>query len=144
MAADSISRDTAGRLALAGLRVFVVDDDEDIRRALSAVLESEGATVTTFASSAAALSHLDQQRPDVMLVDLSMPIVNGFEFVQQLRLRSPERGGRVPAAALTGYISGEDRRRALGAGFQAFLNKPVEADELVETVRSVVREHYAS
>jgi CheY-like chemotaxis protein len=136
-------RPIASRPALAGVRVLVVDDNEDARAALQAVLEAEGAFVATASSSDAALTRLNQTLPDVMLVDISMPIVNGFELVEQLRRRPAARGGRVPAAALTGYISAEDRARALGAGFQAYLTKPVDPTDLIDIVRSLARERQA-
>ena len=124
---------------LTGLRVLVVDDNEDTRDLLRAVLESDGAVVSTAGSSAEALISLDHELPDVMLIDISMPRVNGFELVQLVRGRSAERGGQVPAVALTGYISAEDRARATDAGFQAYLTKPVDERALVDSVRLLGR-----
>ena len=74
-----------------------------------------------------------------MLVDIGMPVVNGFELVELLRGRPADRGGEVPVAALTGYISADDRERAVGAGFQAYLVKPVDPSELIATIRSLAR-----
>ena len=123
--------------ALQGLRILVVDDDEPARDVLRAVLSGEGALVFAVSSAAAAFEAIAQERPDVALVDLSMPIVNGFTFVEQLRLRSAEDGGQVPVAALTGYLSAEDRKRATRAGFQTYLVKPVDVDDLIAAVRSL-------
>jgi CheY-like chemotaxis protein len=128
---------SADRSPLAGIRVLVVDDNLDAREILEALLAAEGASVATFSSSAGALQYLDYVLPDVMLVDIGMPVVNGFELIQRLRQRPADQGGLVPAAALTGYISGEDRDRALATGFQAYLLKPVDPPVLVETVRSL-------
>jgi CheY-like chemotaxis protein len=129
----------AAKVPLKDVRVLVVDDNEEACEALKAVLEAEGASVSTSISAAAALDHVDHHLPDVMLVDIGMPVVNGFELVELLRNRPPARGGEVPIAALTGYVSSEDRERAVAAGFQAYLVKPVNPSELIETVRSLAR-----
>ena len=114
--------------------MLVVDDDRPAREVLQAVLEAAGAVVSTAGSGAAAWAEIDRSRPDVMIVDLSMPVVDGFTFVEQLRLRPAATGGLVPVAALTGYLSAEDRAHATRAGFQAYLVKPVEPTDLIETV----------
>lgn len=124
---------------LSGLRVLVVDDNDDTRDVLQAVLESDGAVVSTAGSSSAALTALDGALPDVMLVDIGMPVVNGFDLVRQIRARPADRGGVVPAIALTGYISAEDRARATEAGFQAYLTKPVDERALVDAMRLLGR-----
>jgi CheY-like chemotaxis protein len=125
---------------LDGLHVLVVDDNEDTRDVLQAVLEADGATVSTAQSSGAALLALDAWSPNVMLIDIGMPIMNGFELVQQIRRRPVDSGGQVPAVALTGYISAEDRARATEAGFQAYLTKPVDERALVDAVRLLGRQ----
>jgi CheY-like chemotaxis protein len=129
----------AAKVPLKDVRVLVVDDNGEACEALKAVLEAEGASVSTSSSAAAALDHVDQQLPDVMLVDIGMPVVNGFELVELLRSRPAGRGGEVPVAALTGYMSSADRDRAVAAGFQAYLVKPVNPSELIDTVRSLAR-----
>ena len=126
----------AAKVPLKDVRVLVVDDNGEACEALKAVLEAEGASVSTSSSAAAALDHVDQQLPDVMLVDIGMPVVNGFELVELLRSRPAGRGGEVPVAALTGYISADDRERAIDAGFQAYLVKPVDPAELIATIKS--------
>jgi CheY-like chemotaxis protein len=129
----------AVKVPLKDLRVLVVDDNEEAREVLKAVLEAEGASVSTSSSAAVALDQVDQHVPDVMLVDIGMPVVNGFQLVELLRSRPADRGGEVPVAALTGYMSGEDRERAVAAGFQAYLVKPVDPSELIDTVRSLAK-----
>jgi CheY-like chemotaxis protein len=129
----------ASRVPLKGVRVLVVDDSEEACEALKALLEAEGASVSVSSSAATALDHVDQHLPDVMLVDIGMPVVNGFELVELLRNRPAHRGGEVPVAALTGYMSTEDRKRAVDAGFQAYLVKPVNPSELIDTVKSLAR-----
>jgi CheY-like chemotaxis protein len=129
----------AARLPLTGISVLVVDDNDDAREVLRAVLEADGALVATSASSAEAFEYLDHALPSMMLIDISMPRVNGFELLELLRHRPKERGGCVPAAALTGYISSEDRARAKAAGFAAYLIKPVNAPELIKVVRELGR-----
>lgn len=129
----------AARLPLAGARVLIVDDNADAREILAIVLRAEGANVVTASSSAEAINYLDQALPDMMFVDISMPVVNGFELVRMLRLRPVERGGLVPAAALTGYLSADDQATATRVGFQAYLTKPVESKALVDTVKRLGR-----
>ena len=125
----------AARLPLEGLRLLVVDDEEAARDVLRAVLEAEGATVFAASSAEEALRRIDEWRPDAILADIGMPVVNGFRFVEQLRL-CPGVGETVPVAALTGYESEEDR--ALRVGFQAYLVKPVDPAELIHTIKTLV------
>ena len=127
----------AARLPLEGLRLLVVDDEEPAREVLRAVLEAEGASVFAASSADEAWRRIDEWRPDAMLVDIGMPVVNGFTFVEQLRTRS-DVGETIPVAALTGYVSEEDRARALRVGFQAYLVKPVDPAELIHTIKSLV------
>jgi CheY-like chemotaxis protein len=141
MGSDSDLRVVAARLPLEGVSVLVVDDNESACEVLQAVLEAEGAAVSISSSGAAALELLDQSLPDVILADIGMPVVNGFELVRLLRQRSADRGGTLPVAALTGYVSGEDRERAARVGFQAYLVKPVDPLELIRTVKALARPH---
>jgi two-component system CheB/CheR fusion protein len=120
-----------------GLRVLVVDDDEDSRELVSLALTEGGAEVRTAASVAEALVILNQWkqwRPDVMVSDIGMPGEDGYEMIRQVRALPAERGGQVQAVALTGYARLEDRRRALAAGYQMFVTKPVEKDELAAAI----------
>jgi CheY-like chemotaxis protein len=127
----------AARLPLEGYHVLVVDDDDAAREVLQTVLEAEGADVVTANSAAVALKEIERTRPDIMFADIGMPVVDGFTMVEQLRQRPADRGGETPVAALTGYISHEDRARAKRAGFQAYLLKPVDPTELIDTVRAL-------
>ena len=129
----------AAQLPLQGLRVLVVDDDEAAREVVRSVLESDGASVETAGSSREALRQVDAWCPDVMVVDIGMPVADGFELVEELRRRPSDYGGRVPVAALTGYVSGQDRAKARRAGCQAYLTKPVEPGELTTMVKALAR-----
>jgi signal transduction histidine kinase len=123
-----------GKPVLAGLRVLVVDDEPDARRLLSAVLERCKAEVHAAASVAEALAALEARRPDVLLSDIGMPGEDGYSLIRRIRQLPPDRGGSMPAAALTAFARAEDRQRALAAGFQAYISKPVEPEVLVSAV----------
>lgn len=127
----------AARLPLYGHHVLVLDDDEAAREALKAVLEAEGAEVIAVGTAAEAYFELEQSSPDVVIADIGMPVVDGFTFVEQLRQKPAEAGGQTPVAALTGYMAGEDQEHAKRAGFQAYLLKPVDPAELIQTVRTL-------
>jgi CheY-like chemotaxis protein len=120
---------------LDGLRVLIVDDDEPTLDLSRLVLESEGAFVLSATSGAEALSLIEHHCPDAMITDLSMPSVDGFMLVEQLRRRPASGGGKLPVAAMTARMSGADRVRAFLVGVQAYLVKPVDPIELVKTVR---------
>lgn len=122
---------------LTGIRVLVVEDDDDARGLVEKVLETQGATVRTVASAREALDILGKERVDVLLSDIEMPGTDGYQLIKELRLRPSEQGGSVPAAALTAYARTEDRLRALRAGFQLHLAKPVQPSELITVVGSL-------
>ncbi len=124
---------------LTSLQILVVDDDEDSRFYISTVLEADGASVTTVASAAEALDILPQLQPDVLVCDIGMPEEDGYTLIRKVRVLSPDQGGEVPAVALTAYADSEDRIRALEAGFQSHLPKPVDPDALVVAVAEVVK-----
>jgi len=117
---------------LKGVQVLVVDDDPDARESIAVALEQSGACVHAVGSAAEAVESLERNPPDVLLSDIAMPGMDGYALLRQARARL--RGARVVAAALTAYAGEEDRRRALAAGFQMHLAKPVEPAELVATV----------
>jgi CheY-like chemotaxis protein len=123
--------------SLEGVSVLVVDDDLDARHLISTLLEERGARVRAVASSDEALAALDQERPDVLLSDIEMPGGDGYALMRAIRERPPERGGRVPAAALTAYARTEDRMQALLAGFHLHMPKPVQPAELAAVVASL-------
>jgi CheY-like chemotaxis protein len=118
-------------ISLVGVRVLVVDDDADVRYVTCASLESEGAIVTESASARDAFDVLRKERPDVLVSDLSMRAEDGYWLIAAVRALSIAHGGGTPAAALTGYITAEDRARVLRAGFQFHIPKPVDLDRLV-------------
>lgn len=122
---------------LNGIRVLVVEDDDDARELLETVLKSQGASVKTVASAAEALEVLGKTAFDVLVSDIEMPGTDGYQFIKELRLRPTDQGGTIPAAALTAYARTEDRLRALRAGFQLHLAKPVQPSELVTVVGSL-------
>jgi CheY-like chemotaxis protein len=122
---------------LGGIRVLLVEDDGDIRDAFQMLLEDHGADVCPVGSAAAALVELETWTPDVLVSDIGMPDTDGYELLRRVRGLGPERGGRLPAIALTAFARTEDRTRALRAGFVAHVCKPVGASELVATVASV-------
>jgi len=125
--------------ALADLDVLLVDDDADARQVVRLLLEREGARVRAAGSAAEALQLVDASLPDVLVSDLGMPGQDGLSLIRALRERPAERGGTVPALALTALARPEDRRQALLAGFQMHLAKPVDPDELVLAVAGIVR-----
>jgi signal transduction histidine kinase/CHASE1-domain containing sensor protein/ActR/RegA family two-component response regulator len=120
--------------ALRGVKVLLVDNDPDTLAAVRGVLIAAGGSVETARTAPEGLAAVLRERPDVVLCDIAMPDVDGFEFLRRLRSLSPESGGATPAAALTGFARPEDCLRALTQGFAAHIAKPVEADELVVTV----------
>lgn len=122
---------------LRGISVLVVDDDADALGLLRRVLGGAGATVHIAGSAPEALAALAERRPHVLVSDIGMPGADGYTLIRRVRELSPERGGRTPAAALTAFARSEDRRRALDAGYQAHLPKPVDPDELVTQIATL-------
>lgn len=121
------------RLALAGVRVLVVEDEPDARALLSLILKSSGATVEGVESAAEALTSLQVFQPDVLLSDIGLPVESGYDLIRKIR-SLVSAASLVPAVALTAFATEEDRRLALAAGFQVHLTKPVEPAVLVETI----------
>ena len=130
------SREDLGVLAipLNGIKVLFVDDEPDTREMVKRLLEAYGVAVATAASAAEGFALLQEFRPDVLVGDIGMPGENGYEMIRKIRELPPEAGGQTPAIALTAYSRMEDRTRAILAGYQYHLAKPVEAAELVTTV----------
>jgi CheY-like chemotaxis protein len=124
---------------LDGMRVLVVDDDEDARSMLGVFLRDHGADVHTVDSASEALEKLSSLRPDVLVSDIGMPVMDGYALIEQVRARPDDLGGRTPAVALTAYARDEDARRASAAGFQRHMSKPVEPMALARTVRELAR-----
>ena len=123
---------------LCGLRVLVVDDDDDTREVLRQVLSAHCAEVRTAATVREAIAELDAARPHVLVSDIAMPGEDGYDFIDCVRRRAPECGGAVPALALTAHAKAEDQARALAAGFQRHASKPIDPAELVRAVAGLV------
>jgi CheY-like chemotaxis protein len=124
---------------LNGIRLLIVEDEPDAREMLVEILNQCGAHTRAVASAAEALESLRQWNPDLLLSDIEMPGEDGYSLIRKVRLLDVEQGGQVPAVALTAHARLEDRVRALSAGFQSHIAKPVNADELVAVIRSLAR-----
>ena len=122
---------------LEGMRVLLVDDDADTRDFLAAALEAAGASLQAVGDARVALGIVDRWRPDIIVSDIAMPGLDGYAFIRTVRGLPPEAGGRTPAIALTALARPKDRVRALAAGFQTHLPKPVDPSELVLTVANL-------
>ena len=124
--------------AIAGLRILVVDDDQDARDLLAIALEGHGAAVRTAPSAAEGLKHLAHERFDVLVADIGMPEEDGYSFVTRVRDRERTQSlTRLPAIAVTAYTAASDREQAFRAGFDAHLPKPVDPDALVRAVSRI-------
>jgi len=124
-------------LRFPGLKALVVDDDQDTCKIVGTVLERAGAEVRTCLSASQALTVMDSWVPDVLVSDIAMPEEDGYTLIRKVRARRTEEGGRMAAVALTAYGRSEDRMKALSAGFQVHLGKPIEPSQLVRVVASV-------
>jgi CheY-like chemotaxis protein len=129
--------EASGRLA--GLHVLVVDDEADATALMREVLEAAGATVISADGGAAALRVLAATTADVIVTDIGMPGMDGFELVGELRRSQDPALRNLPVAALTAYARSEDRTRALKQGFQMHLAKPIDPEELVAAVAALGR-----
>ena len=118
--------------------MLVVEDQADARDLIKRVLAECDAEVLTASAADEALRAVERDRPDVLVSDIGMPDVDGYELLRRVRALGHARGGRIPAIALTAFARSEDRTRALRAGFLVHVAKPVEPSELVATVASVV------
>jgi CheY-like chemotaxis protein len=126
--------DSAGAAVLEGFHVLVVDDDADTCDLLAAVLGYYGAEVTPVRSADDALRVLERIRPDVVVSDIAMPGVDGYELARRLKRIERERGWRLPALALTAHARAADTEQAFLAGFEAYVAKPVEPAELAQAI----------
>jgi CheY-like chemotaxis protein len=128
---------------LSGMRLLVVDDDRRVLDALQVLLQCAGATVDVADSVDTGFSALQRATPDLVLSDLAMPEEDGYSFVQRIRKLSGAVGG-VPAVAVTGHTTTLDRERALAAGFDLYVTKPVDVDHLISTIAELVDAKRAS
>jgi len=117
--------------------VLVVDDHPVVREVITELLKDFGARVTAVPGVPEALESLERERPNVVLSDIEMPGEDGYALIRKVRALPPDRGGQTPAAALTGLGTPADRARALQAGFQDHVAKPVDARQLVRIVTTL-------
>jgi signal transduction histidine kinase len=124
-------------IRLDGVRVLIVDDDEDSRELIALVLAEQGAAVACATSAREALDVFAERPPDVLMSDIGMPDVSGYALMRRIRSLPGDRGGKTPAIALTAYARAEDGQRAFAAGFQAHVIKPVDHDGLIALVANL-------
>ena len=124
---------------LTGVSVLVVDDDRDARELILRILTDCHARVRIAGSAREAFDAIRSSMPDLLISDLGMPEVDGFELLSWVRALPRDRGGLLPAIALTAFARSEDRLRALEAGFSSHISKPVEPSELIDAVGALVR-----
>ena len=138
-AGDSITGfEIADLPRLDAVRVLIVDDEADGRELIARILESRGAHPVSISSAEEALQILSTQRFDLLLTDIGMPDMDGFELIRQVRQLDPARSSPLPAIAITAYARPEDRYRSLLAGFHVHLAKPVEAPELIASIAGLL------
>jgi CheY-like chemotaxis protein len=123
---------------LEGLKILLVEDEEDGREVLKLSLDRLGAVTSAVGTAAEALELFEHAVPDLILSDIGLPGASGYDLIQAIRSRGPSRGGSVPAVAITAYASDKDRDRAIGAGFQNHVAKPVDPTDLVAVIRALV------
>ncbi len=126
---------------LTGVRVLIVDDDKDTRSLIERIFLNYGADVLVAASADEGLEHVKASLPQLIVSDIGMPVQDGYEFMRRVRALPGERGGTTPSMALTAFARSEDRQRALMAGYQMHMAKPVEPAELVIACASLVGRH---
>ena len=125
--------------SLEGVRILLVEDDDDIRSLLRLALESRGAVLTAVDGTRAAVAAIDVETPDIVISDITMPGEDGHALLRKVRSLPLTRGGKIPAIALTALDSRESRVASRDAGFHYHLTKPVDANKLVEIVAGLVR-----
>jgi len=121
-------------VSLAGSSVLVVEDEADTREALALILAQAGATVTSTSTAAQALDAVAAARPDILLCDIGLPTEDGYVLIRKLRALTAEQGGATPAVALSAFAQATDRARALAAGFDTHVAKPIDPDRLLRTL----------
>ncbi len=131
--------ESSGENTLSGLRVLAVEDEADTADLLARFLRNAGALVTVVHSATAALQAIQTAVPDILVSDIGMPGVDGYELMRRIRKLDPAAGGTIPAVAVTAFARPEDRMRALDAGYQSHLTKPIEVGELIATVKMLSR-----
>jgi CheY-like chemotaxis protein len=122
---------------LSGLRILVVEDERGVRLLLRRLLEAAGASVAVATSPDEALAEFERQPPDVLVSDIRMPGGGGYQLIRRVRALPADRGGRIPAVAVSGSVGAEDIAKILAAGFQKFVRKPFEVTEMREVIRTL-------
>ena len=136
--ADSDADPANLELSLKGLKLLVVEDEDDAREMVTLILEQYGAEVIAAESVKRALAEYDKHQPDILISDISMPVEDGFSLIKQIR-NSGSAKSNLPAIALTAYASDTDRKRVLAAGFDLHLPKPIQPNRLIESVSLLTR-----
>jgi NO-binding membrane sensor protein with MHYT domain/CheY-like chemotaxis protein len=129
---------------LAGVKVLLVDDADDTLDVLQQILQQSGATIMAASSAGTALALLEREQPDVIVSDIGMPDIDGFELMRRIRRRAAGAGGAIPAIALTAFTRQDDRNKAMQAGFDDYLAKPVEPSSLVAHIAQAVGQRGAA
>jgi CheY-like chemotaxis protein len=119
---------------LGGVRIMVVDDQPDSRTFICTLLQSQGASVQSVGSAAEAMEAFRQAPPDILVSDIAMPGLDGYDLIRRVRRLAPREGGMTPAVALTAYVREEDEQAALSAGYHRHIRKPVIISELIATI----------
>lgn len=140
-ASEPPTGNTSTAFPLAGYTILVVDDEVDNLEVVRTILTQQGSTVLIARSAAAALEQMTQSRPDLLISDIGMPEADGYELIRQVRSLPDKRDSQIPAIALTAYVREEDRQRALAAGFQQHLAKPVDTTELSRMATRLLQTH---
>jgi CheY-like chemotaxis protein len=125
-------------IRLDGVHVLLVEDDDDSRKLLGTMLKRHGARVTSTKSAAEALEAFARDLPDVLISDIGMPDQDGYQLIRKLRTLPIEKGGSIPAIAVTGYASRKDRERALNSGYQQHIAKPVEQADIIRAIAALI------
>ena len=127
-----------GDTLLSGMRVLIIDDDRDARELIHKMLAQQQAEIITAANAMEGLLILKSQMPDVVISDIGMPEKDGYQFIREVRRLPAIHGGETPAIALSAFAHSEDRTRAIMAGYQMHLSKPVESKELIASINNLV------
>lgn len=122
---------------LGGLRILVVEDDPDARELVAAILEDAGAVVQSAESAAAGFAALQAFRPQLLVSDIGMPDEDGYSLIRRVRALGVAGGGGIPSIALTAYTQAQDRAKALDAGFNLHMGKPIKPTDLVAAVKTL-------
>lgn len=126
---------------LKGVHVLLVEDNDDSREMLRVILKNHGMNVSAVSAAVEALEIIKQNKTDILISDVGMPDIDGYELMTEIRRLPLEQNGNVPAVALTGYASLNDRARALESGYQEHLPKPIDIDKLFETIKFLITHH---